>query len=227
METFNEFLLKRTIQTMDRELETAVTLGDANRVREISDDIAKLKGMSAPATQTPKQWNYEDAKKAVVKIAPWFGKDPDKTKAAFEASTFIDPTQYNGDYDAYAKALVEAVDKGKPGDDDDGGGEDEDENGEDENGEEEVEDEPEAEPPPKPAKRKDEPARPAAAAGAAASARRSPGRPPVPTKFSQIPDRTQREKLQHMAQKQKLKEADVMKYWYEQEQKKKAAGKGR
>ena len=92
------------------QLDTAVTNGDTEAARKITDQIAAL------AVQTaPKAPPYGDVEiRAALDKEAWFGTDPKKSKAAMELGKNLDPKKF-ASAEAFAAAVVKAVeDEFKP-----------------------------------------------------------------------------------------------------------------
>ena len=92
------------------QLDTAVTNGDTEAARKITDQIAAL------AVQTaPKAPPYGDVEiRAALDKQAWFGTDPKKSKAAMELGKNLDPKKF-ASAEAFAAAVVKAVeDEFKP-----------------------------------------------------------------------------------------------------------------
>lgn len=87
------------------QLDNAVTNGDAEAARKITDQIAQL------AVQTaPKAPPYSDAEiRAHLEKVEWFGVDPKKSAKAIEFGKTLDPKKFST-AEAFATALKKAVD---------------------------------------------------------------------------------------------------------------------
>jgi hypothetical protein len=221
--SFQEFLLSQTKASMERDIRTAVTLGDHDRVMKLTSDMGALDrykepAKAAPVVTPPAAGSYtpEDVRAVMEKSAPWFGTDVKKTELAFKAGNLLDKNKLKTP-DDYAKAVIAYVEKelgGAPADDDDDTVTLADDDGapaDDDDADE-------------PARRRKVPLSPGGG-----DSRRVTTRPnAIPTKFSQVPNtNNERSILERMARKNNIKEVDAVKSWYEVEQAKKARAKKR
>lgn len=91
---------------LERELADAVTNGDTEAAKKVTDKIAALAVASAPAAQP-----YGQAEiRAELEKAEWFGVDPEKSAVAMEFGKTMNLKKFATAAD-FAKALIAAVDK--------------------------------------------------------------------------------------------------------------------
>jgi len=119
---------------LERELAEAVTNGDTEAAKKVTDKIAALAVASAPTAPPYGQ----EAIRAELGKAEWFGVDPEKSALAMEFGKTMDPKKFATAAD-FAATLIKAVEakfakpapKGEEGED---GGDAEGEDGGDEDG---------------------------------------------------------------------------------------------
>jgi hypothetical protein len=95
---------------LQTQLDAAVTEGDMEKVRKITADIVKLEVQAAPKAPP-----YGDVEiRAQLDKQAWFGTDPKKSAKAIELGKTLDPKKF-ATAEAFAAALVKAVeDEFKP-----------------------------------------------------------------------------------------------------------------
>lgn len=106
---------------LERELNDAVTNGDTEAAKKVTEKISALAVASAPAAQPYGQTEI----RAELEKADWFGVDPEKSAVAMEFGKTMNLKKFATAAD-FAKALIAAVDKkfapaapaGKDGDED-------------------------------------------------------------------------------------------------------------
>lgn len=97
---------------LQSQMDAAVAEGNAEKVRKIADDIAKLDLATAPAKAVPK-FGDTDVRAELDKL-PWFGIDPKKSAKAIEFAKNLEPKKF-ADAAAFVAAIAKAVDEdGKP-----------------------------------------------------------------------------------------------------------------
>ena len=105
MSDLNTMIREQAVNGLRAQLDAAVTNGDTEAARKITDDIAKLAVSAAPKAPA-----YGDAEiKAQLEKAPWFGTDPKKSAKAIEFGKTMNPSKFPS-AEAFAEALVKAVD---------------------------------------------------------------------------------------------------------------------
>lgn len=110
MSDLNEMMRIQARSGLQAQLNTAVTNGDAEAATKIADDIAKLAVQTAP--KAPAFGDVEI--RAELNKLDWFGVDPRKSAKVAELGRTMDPKKF-ATAEAFAAALVKAVDDdGKP-----------------------------------------------------------------------------------------------------------------
>lgn len=110
MTDLNVMMREQALTGLNRELDEAVTNGDAEAARKVTDKIARLAVASAPKAPA-----FNDADiTAELEKADWFGVDPEKSAKVVEYGKTMNPKKF-GTAAEFAKALIKAVeDKFKP-----------------------------------------------------------------------------------------------------------------
>lgn len=96
-------------QGLQTKLDMAVTNGDTEEARKITDQIAKFDLDTAP----PKVVGAYGDKEILAELnakAEWFGVDPEKSELAATLGKNMNPAKFNN-AEAFVKALIEAVNK--------------------------------------------------------------------------------------------------------------------
>jgi len=107
MPDLNVMLLEHAKNSLQAELDTAVTNGDTEAARKVADKISALNSASAPKPSTA----YGDAEiRAELNKLPWFGVDPKKSGRTIELGKTMDPKKF-GTAAEFTAALVKAVDE--------------------------------------------------------------------------------------------------------------------
>lgn len=103
----NMMLREQAKTGLQAQLDRAVTDGDSEAARKITDQIAAL----AVAT-APKQTGFGEAdiRAALDTKATWFGTDPKRSAKAVEFGKTMDPKKF-ATPEAYADAIIKAVDE--------------------------------------------------------------------------------------------------------------------
>lgn len=129
MNDLNTMMRDQARAGLQAQLDTAVTGGDVEAARKITDQIAKLDVQTAPKAPP-----YGDAEiRTHLDKLPWFGTDPKKSQKAVELGKNLDPKKFPT-AEAFAAAIAKAVDdEFKPAT---APKKDEEEDGDDEEGEE-------------------------------------------------------------------------------------------
>lgn len=107
MADLNVMLLEHARTGLQAQLDTAVTNGDTEAARKVSDELAKLSASVAP--KAPPYGDVE-IKAALEAKADWFGTDPRKSGAAIRLGKDMNPKKF-ATADAFAEALIKAVDE--------------------------------------------------------------------------------------------------------------------
>lgn len=89
-------------------LDTAVQNGDVESARKASDQLALLATAAAPKPTGP-AFNEADIRKVMETKAPWFGVDPRKSAKAVDYAKSMHMNRFQS-ADAFAEALIKAVD---------------------------------------------------------------------------------------------------------------------
>jgi len=96
----------QAVRGLQAQLDAAVTEGNTEAARKISDDIAKLAVSTAP-----KAAPYGDAEiRGHLDKQAWFGTDPKRSAKALEFGKTMDPKKFST-AEAFATAIVKAVDE--------------------------------------------------------------------------------------------------------------------
>jgi hypothetical protein len=106
MSDLNTMLREHALTGLQTQLDAAVTNGDTVAARKVSDEIAKLQMQTAPKAPP-----YGDAeiRAALGSKADWFGVDPKKSGRVIELGKHMDPKKFST-AEAFADALIKAVD---------------------------------------------------------------------------------------------------------------------
>lgn len=104
MSDLNTMMRQQALGGLHTQLDAAVTNGDTEAARKISDDIAKLTLQTAP--KAPPFGQAEIT--AELDKHAWFGVDPKKSAKAVELGKTMDPKKF-ATAAAFAEALVKAV----------------------------------------------------------------------------------------------------------------------
>lgn len=121
----NVMMAEQARNGLQTQLDAAVTNGDTEAARKITDELSKLAVQTAPKTPP-----YGDAEiRAELNKLEWFGTDPKKTGRVLALGKDMDPKKF-ATAALFAGALVKAVDdEFKPaageGEEEPGGGEEE------------------------------------------------------------------------------------------------------
>ena len=102
----NMMMRQQAIGGLQTALDAAVTNGDTEAARKIADDLAKLAVSSAP--KAPPFGDVEI--KAELNKQDWFGVDPKRSAKAMEFGKTMDPKKF-ATAEAFAGAIVKAVDE--------------------------------------------------------------------------------------------------------------------
>ncbi len=106
MADLNVMLLEHARAGLQAQLDKAVTDGDTEAARKVSDELGKLSSATAPKAPP-----YGDAEiRAELNKLPWFGADPKKTGRTVELGKSMDVKKF-GTAAEFATALVKAVDE--------------------------------------------------------------------------------------------------------------------
>jgi hypothetical protein len=105
MTDLNTFMRDQARAGLQTQLDAAVTEGNTEAARKIAGDIAKLEVQSAP--KAPPFGDVEI--RAHLDKQPWFGTDPKKSAKAMELGKSLDPKKF-ATAEAFAAALIKAVD---------------------------------------------------------------------------------------------------------------------
>lgn len=124
----NVMMREQALGGLQRELDAAVTNGDTAEARKVSEKIAQLTAASAPKAPP---FTGQDVYAVLETKAPWYGVDPKKSAKAEELGKSMKLSKFSS-AEAFADALIKAVDEEfKPaapaageGDDDGTGGDD-------------------------------------------------------------------------------------------------------
>lgn len=143
-------------------LNAAVEAGDQAAAKQVSDEMAALAVQTAPRPVA--SYSQEDIRAAMETKAPWFGSDPKRSAKALEFGKTLDLKKF-ATADAYAEALIKAVDEEfkpaaaapPPPKKADEGEDDEDENGNADDDEDENDNDEQRQPPARAARRSDGP----------------------------------------------------------------------
>jgi hypothetical protein len=105
MNDLNTLMRDQARAGLQTQLDAAVTGGDTEAARKITDQIAAL------AVQTaPKSLPYGDVEiRTHLDKQPWFGTDPKRSAKAIEFGKTMDPKKF-ATAEAFAAAIVKAVD---------------------------------------------------------------------------------------------------------------------
>ena len=106
MTDLNFMMREQARAGLQTQLEKAVTDGDAEAARKITQDIVKLEVSTAP--KAPPFGDVE-IKAALETKATWFGTDPKKTAKAHEFGKALTLSKF-ASAEAFAEALIKAVD---------------------------------------------------------------------------------------------------------------------
>lgn len=107
MSDLNVMMKEHARAGLQVQLDAAVTNGDTEAARKITDQIAQLAVQTAPKAPA-----YGDAeiKAALESKADWFGIDPRKSGAAIRLGKDMNPKKF-ATAEAFAEALIKAVDE--------------------------------------------------------------------------------------------------------------------
>lgn len=109
MTDLNTMMREQALAGLQTQLDTAVTNGDTEAARKVTDQIATLRVQTAPKAPP-----YGDAEiRGQLEKAPWFGIDPKKSAKAVEFGKTMDPKKF-ATAELFAAALVKAVDEEFP-----------------------------------------------------------------------------------------------------------------
>lgn len=130
----NMMMREQAVTGLQRELDAAVTNGDTEAARKVTEKIAALAAAAVPKAPP---FTGQDVYAVLETKAPWYGVDPKKSAKAEELGKSMKLSKF-ASAEAFADALIKAVDEEfKPapaagegegdtdGDDDTGEGEDE------------------------------------------------------------------------------------------------------
>lgn len=106
MNDLNMLMRDQARAGLQTELDAAVTNGDTEAARKVTDKIAQLAVSTAP--KAPPYGNEEI--KAELNKLDWFGVDPKKSARVIELGKHMDPKKF-GSAELFAAALVKAVDE--------------------------------------------------------------------------------------------------------------------
>lgn len=106
MTDLNMMMREQARNSLQTQLDAAVTNGDTEAARKISDDIAKLAVSAAP--KAPPFGDTEI--RAELDKQTWFGTDPRRSAKAVEFGKTMDPRKF-ATAEAFAAAIVKAVDE--------------------------------------------------------------------------------------------------------------------
>ncbi len=97
---------EQALSGLRTQLDAAVTNGDTEAARKVTDQIANLTLQTAPKAPP-----YGDAEiRTALDKAPWFGTDPKKSGKAVEFGKTMDPKKF-ATAEAFAEAIIKAVDE--------------------------------------------------------------------------------------------------------------------
>ena len=122
----NTMLRDQAREGLQTKLDKAVTDGDTETARKVTDQIAALAVATAPKPDN--SYTVKDAEAAVSAKADWYGVDPKKSAKAVEFAKTMNPKKF-ATAEAFADAVIKAVDeefKPAAAAGNDGDGEDED-----------------------------------------------------------------------------------------------------
>ena len=106
MTDLNMMMREQARAGLQTQLDSAVTNGDVEAARRITDEIAKLDVRTAPKAPP-----YGDAEiRAELNKLDWFGVDPKKSARAMELGKHMDIKRF-ATAEAFAAALVKSVDE--------------------------------------------------------------------------------------------------------------------
>lgn len=105
MTDLNVMMRETAMEGLRTKLDAAVTNGDTETARKVTDDIAKLSVQTAP--KAPPFGNDDIV--AQLQKTEWYGVDPKKSAKAGEFGKTMDPRKF-ATAAAFAEALVKAVD---------------------------------------------------------------------------------------------------------------------
>jgi hypothetical protein len=101
----NTMMREQALSGLRTQLDAAVTNGDTEAARKVTDQIATLTVQTAPKAPP-----YGDAEiRGQLEKAPWFGIDPKKSAKAVEFGKTMDPKKF-ATAELFAEALIKAVD---------------------------------------------------------------------------------------------------------------------
>jgi len=108
MNDLTTMLHKQVQENLTRMLDSAVTAGDIAAARNATKQIAELALSTVPAKKD--KIADADIREALKTKAPWFGTDPRRSAKAVEFGKNMDPTSF-ATAEAFADAVVKAVDE--------------------------------------------------------------------------------------------------------------------
>lgn len=128
-----EVMLKNQMQAnLTHQLDSAVQAGDIQAARKATEQLQQFALQNKPAN-TP-QFNNADIRASLKTKAPWFGVDPRRSAKAVEFGKNMEPESFQT-ADAFAEAIVKAVEEDfKPNDKPDDDEEEEEQEEEEEEG---------------------------------------------------------------------------------------------
>jgi len=102
----NMMLRQTALNGLQQQLDAAVTNGDTEAARKVTNEIAQLTLQTAPKAPA-----FGDAEimSALDTKAPWYGIDPKKSKAAMDFGKTMNPKKF-ATAEAFADAIIAAVD---------------------------------------------------------------------------------------------------------------------
>ena len=115
MTDLNVMMREHALAGLNAQLDAAVTNGDTEAARKVTKQIADMALATAP--QAP-PYGQAEIRAAIEAAAPWFGVDPKKSAKALELGKDMNPKKFPT-AEAFATALLKAVDEefkpaGKP-----------------------------------------------------------------------------------------------------------------
>lgn len=106
MTDLNVMMREQARAGLQAQLDAAVTNGDTDAARKVTADLEKLAVSTAPKAPP-----YGDVEiRTQLEKAPWFGVDPKRSAKAVEFGKTMDPKKF-ATAEAFADALIKAVDE--------------------------------------------------------------------------------------------------------------------
>jgi hypothetical protein len=103
----NMMMREQATMSLQTQLDAAVTAGDTEAARKVSEKISQLAVANAPK---PPAYTEMEIRQHLEAKAAWFGTDPEKSAKAAEFGKTMNPRKF-ATAEAFADALIAAVDK--------------------------------------------------------------------------------------------------------------------